>query len=61
MRALPEAAGGAGRFVHWGATSQDVIDTAAMLVARDAVALLVATLDALATACARSRTRTADA
>lgn len=32
----PEAA----RFVHWGATSQDIIDTAAMLALRDAAVLL---------------------
>ena len=32
-RALAEAAGDAGRYVHKGATSQDVVDTAACLVA----------------------------
>src|SRR5579871_410929 len=37
----PEAA----RFVHWGATSQDVIDTATMLVVRSAIDLLLADLD----------------
>jgi len=40
-RALRERVGGdAARFVHFGATSQDVLDTAAMLVARDARALI---------------------
>ncbi len=39
-------------FAHWGATSQDVLDTAAALVARDATALVVAELDGLAGACA---------
>ena len=39
------------RFVHWGATSQDVLDTAAMLVSRHALGILVDGLDA---ACARS-------
>jgi 3-carboxy-cis,cis-muconate cycloisomerase len=54
VRRLTEAVGGdAARFVHWGATSQDVIDTAAMLVARDTVRLLVRRLDELAAACAR--------
>ena len=40
------------RFVHLGATSQDVLDTAAMLVARNAVALVLAHVDAAADACA---------
>jgi 3-carboxy-cis,cis-muconate cycloisomerase len=38
---------------HWGATSQDILDTAAALVARDAVAPILADLDAVARACAR--------
>jgi len=38
---------------HWGATSQDILDTAAMLVARDARALVLAELDGAAAACAR--------
>jgi 3-carboxy-cis,cis-muconate cycloisomerase len=37
---------------HWGATSQDIVDTAAMLVARDARALIFEELDGLARACA---------
>jgi 3-carboxy-cis,cis-muconate cycloisomerase len=40
------------RWVHFGATSQDVVDTAAMLVARDSVRLLAAELDRAAAACA---------
>jgi 3-carboxy-cis,cis-muconate cycloisomerase len=52
VEALGEAAGAdAGRYVHWGATSQDVIDTAAMLVARRALDLILADLDAVASAC----------
>jgi 3-carboxy-cis,cis-muconate cycloisomerase len=39
--------------VHHGATSQDVLDTAAALVARDAKALVLAELDGAAAACAR--------
>jgi 3-carboxy-cis,cis-muconate cycloisomerase len=39
--------------VHRGATSQDIVDTAAMLVSRDAVALILADLDRAAGACAR--------
>ena len=42
----------AARWVHFGATSQDVIDTAAMLVARNAVGLVAEELDAAAAACA---------
>ncbi|HEX3562197.1 MAG TPA: 3-carboxy-cis,cis-muconate cycloisomerase [Solirubrobacterales bacterium] len=43
-----EAAG----FVHYGATSQDAIDTAAMLVASRAMGLIRVELDAVAAACA---------
>lgn len=39
--------------VHHGATSQDVLDTAAMLVARDARALVLAALDRAAGECGR--------
>src|SRR6202042_1570762 len=35
----------AARYVHWGATSQDVIDTAAMLTLRAAIDALLADLD----------------
>src|SRR6202521_1470539 len=40
-KAHPDAA----RYVHWGATSQDVIDTAAMLTLRAAIDALLADLD----------------
>src|SRR5690606_1487455 len=40
----PEAA----RYVHWGATSQDAIDTWLVLQMRTGIALLVADLDAIA-------------
>ena len=39
-------------FVHWGATSQDVLDTAMMLVARRGLDRVLADIDALADACA---------
>jgi 3-carboxy-cis,cis-muconate cycloisomerase len=42
----------AARHVHKGATSQDILDTAAMLVARDALDLILADLDRVAAACA---------
>ena len=50
VRALREASGV--ERVHWGATSQDIVDTAAMLVARAARTLIVAELDGVARACA---------
>jgi 3-carboxy-cis,cis-muconate cycloisomerase len=54
VRALREAVGGdAARYVHWGATSQDVLDTASMLVAGRSLDLIRADLDAVAAACAR--------
>jgi 3-carboxy-cis,cis-muconate cycloisomerase len=39
--------------VHFGATSQDVLDTAAMLVARDALAVIASALQSAADSCAR--------
>ena len=54
VRALRAAVGGDdARFVHYGATSQDVLDTAAMLVARDALALIAPELDRVTAGCAR--------
>ncbi|MGW0588641.1 3-carboxy-cis,cis-muconate cycloisomerase [Streptosporangium sp. NPDC002607] len=41
------------RFVHYGATSQDINDTAAMLLSRRALAPVLADLSACAGACAR--------
>jgi len=40
-------AGDAGRYVHWGATTQDVMDTAIILQLRDAYSLVTDTLDML--------------
>ena len=37
----------AGRYVHWGSTSQDVVDTAMVLATRQALALITADLDSL--------------
>jgi 3-carboxy-cis,cis-muconate cycloisomerase len=54
VKALREIVGGsAARFVHWGATSQDIVDTAAMLVARRSLALVLAQLDRAVGECAR--------
>ena len=53
VRALTDAVDGdAAGYVHWGATSQDVLDTAAMLVARDVLELLLETLADVAHDCA---------
>ena len=54
VRALADAAGDeAGRYVHWGATSQDILDTAAMLVARNVLGLLLESTGAVAAECAQ--------
>jgi 3-carboxy-cis,cis-muconate cycloisomerase len=51
--AVSEVSEDAARHVHKGATSQDITDTAAMLVARRALDLIVAELDGITAACAR--------
>jgi 3-carboxy-cis,cis-muconate cycloisomerase len=57
VRALREQVDGEpARFVHWGATSQDVLDTAAMIVAREALGLIRRDLDGVANACAELAT-----
>jgi 3-carboxy-cis,cis-muconate cycloisomerase len=53
VRALTGAVeGDAAGYVHWGATSQDVLDTAAMLVSRTVLDLLLASLAQVASECA---------
>jgi 3-carboxy-cis,cis-muconate cycloisomerase len=53
VRELRTAVGiDAAEYVHLGATSQDIVDTAAMLVSRQAAALVLAELDRLADGCA---------
>ncbi len=49
---LPESAAAASAAVHRGATSQDVIDTAAMLLARSALDAILADLATAAASCA---------
>ena len=51
--AVSEVSEDAARYVHKGATSQDVIDTAMMLVAKRALGLILAELDGISSACAR--------
>jgi 3-carboxy-cis,cis-muconate cycloisomerase len=53
VRALAEKAGEVpGRYVHWGATSQDVVDTGMVLQAREGLALLERRLREVGAACA---------
>lgn len=53
VAALTAAVGAdAGRWVHWGATSQDILDTAAMLVAQRTTAIIDAKLRSLGDASA---------
>src|SRR5947207_9733402 len=47
VRQLSERAGEAGRWVHWGATTQDIMDTAAVLQIRTGLDLIEADLTAL--------------
>ncbi|HEX7199823.1 MAG TPA: lyase family protein, partial [Dongiaceae bacterium] len=49
---LARQCGDAGRYIHWGATTQDIMDTATVLQVRDALALVDADLAALETALA---------
>jgi 3-carboxy-cis,cis-muconate cycloisomerase len=53
VKRLREAAGEHGDAVHFGTTSQDILDSAAMLVAKRALAPVLAELDAVVDACAR--------
>jgi 3-carboxy-cis,cis-muconate cycloisomerase len=53
VRALAaEVKGDAAGYVHWGATSQDALDTAMMLVARDGLDLLIKDTERVTAACA---------
>ena len=53
VRALTAAVpGDAARYVHWGATTQDVVDSAAMLLCKGALDLLVEDLGRVAARCA---------
>src|ERR1043166_619399 len=47
VRQLAERAGEAGRWVHWGATTQDIMDTAAVLQIRAGLELIETDLTAL--------------
>ena len=47
VRQLADRAGEAGRWLHWGATTQDIMDSAAVLQIRDGLALIEADLTIL--------------
>jgi 3-carboxy-cis,cis-muconate cycloisomerase len=47
VQQLAKMCGEAGRYVHWGATTQDIMDTAVVLQVRDALRLVGEDLDAL--------------
>jgi 3-carboxy-cis,cis-muconate cycloisomerase len=57
VRMLSEQAGEAGRYVHWGATTQDIMDTGAVLQVRAALDLIEASLGELVTVLARHAER----
>ena len=53
VRALTDAVEGeAAGYVHWGATSQDILDTASMLISRRVLELIGEALGSVATECA---------
>jgi 3-carboxy-cis,cis-muconate cycloisomerase len=60
VRQLATQCGDAGKFLHWGATTQDIMDTAVVLQLRDALALIDADLAALRTILARQAKRYRD-
>ncbi len=60
VRELSRAAGEAGRWTHWGATTQDVMDTATVLQAREGLRLVRAELAAVLTALAGQSVRHRD-
>src|SRR6185436_18656726 len=52
VRQMAELAGEAGRYVHWGATTQDIMDTAAVLQIRAGLAIVERDLAAVSAALA---------
>jgi len=57
---LARQCGEAGRYIHWGATTQDIMDTATVLQVRDALALVDTDLAAIDTALAALAARHRD-
>ena len=60
VRQLSAQCGEAGRYVHWGATTQDIMDSATMLQCRDAVFVLSGQLDEVRAALSDLALRHAD-
>ena len=60
VRQLAAQCGEAGKFLHWGATTQDVMDSAVVLQVRDALALIDADLNELRAILARQAKRYRD-
>ncbi|WP_372353270.1 adenylosuccinate lyase family protein [Pararhizobium sp. YC-54] len=60
VRQLSAAAGDAGKYVHWGATTQDIMDTATVLQLRDALELVGTDLRELSEILSKLSTRYRD-
>ncbi len=60
VRQLAAQCGESGKFLHWGATTQDIMDSAVVLQVRDALALIGKDLDALRAILARQAKRYRD-
>ena len=60
VRQLSAKLGEAGRYVHWGATTQDIMDTGAVLQIRAALDIVARDLSAVAAALARLATKYRD-
>jgi 3-carboxy-cis,cis-muconate cycloisomerase len=60
VRQLAAQCGEAGKFLHWGATTQDIMDSAVVLQVRDALALIDKDLDALRAILAKQAQRYRD-
>jgi 3-carboxy-cis,cis-muconate cycloisomerase len=60
VRQLAAQCGEAGRYLHWGATTQDIMDSAVVLQVRDALALVEKDLDELRAILARQAKRYRD-
>ncbi len=57
VRQLAAQCGEAGKFLHWGATTQDIMDTTVVLQVRDALAIIESDLDELRAILARQAKR----
>jgi len=60
VRQLAARLGEPGKFLHWGATTQDIMDTAVVLQIRDALALVERDMEAVSAALARQAERHRD-